>query len=279
MIKRLLFIIILCLSISNISFAQTPNYNTLMNQAKSYFDQKEYAKAIDCYEKVVAELKGTEYESMIPTVRNGIAINNLYLGIASLKEKDYPTAKSYLENAIKDAKPESKTYFMANSWMGQWNSVQALNIRMSHGNFEQAVQFSLEAERYFDLAKAPEKRLNEQIARAAALQELLRNDEAETLLKQIISECKGFNNRSYMMGKAEYKLGDIEVGKEQFQFAIQHLEESYNLCNSDTPKDAKTWAYLASNKLCYIYSNIIPDSDKAHLWKQRADELESQTLK
>lgn len=201
------------------------------------------------------------------------------MGVAALKEKDFTTAKTYLENAIKDAKPASKTYYMANSWMGQWNSVQALNIRTTRGDFEKALEFSLEAERYFDLAQAPEKRLNEQLGRSATLQELSRNDEAETLLKQIVSDCEGFNNRSLIMGKAAYRLGEIEMAGERFQLAIQHLEQSYNLCNAETTKDAKTWAYLAANKLKSLYTSSIPDNGKADLWKQRADELEPQTLK
>lgn len=260
-------------------WAQTPNYNSLMSQAKNHFEQKEYAKSNECYEQVCAELKGTDYDSMIPTVRNSIAINFMYMGVNALKDKDFPTAKNYLDKAIKDAKPDSKAYYMAHSWMGQWNSVQALNIRTNRGNYEQAVRFSIEAEHYFDMAQAPEKRLKEQLGRAAALVELSRNDEAETLLKQIITECEGSNDRSLIMGKASYRLGDIEMSSERFQMAIQHMEQSFNLCNANTSKDAKTWAYLAANKLSTLYTKDIPDNGKANLWKQRADELKSQTLK
>ena len=260
-------------------WAQPQNFDALMGQAKSYFSQKEYAKSNECYEQVCDNLKGTDYESMIPTVRNSIAINNMYMGVNALKKKDFPTAKDYLDKAIKDAKPDSKAYYMAHSWMGQWNSVQALNIRTNRGNYEQAVKFSLEAEHYFDMAQAPEKRLKEQLGRAAALVELSRNDEAETLLNQIITECEGSNERSLIMGKASYRLGDLEMSSERFQMAIQHLEQSYNLCNANTSKDAKTWAYLAANKLSNLYTKDIPDNGKANLWKQRADELEYQTLK
>ena len=260
-------------------WAQTPNYKVLMEKARTHFSQKEYAKAIDCYEKVCAELTGTADEDFIPSIRNSIAINNLYLGVNAIEAKDFPAAKVYLEKAIKDAKPESKTYYMAYSWMGQWNSVQALNIRTNRGDYEKAVEFSLQAERYFEIANAPEKRLREQLGRAAALQELSRNDEAVTLLKQIMAECEGINTRSLIMGKAAYRLGETEMAGERFQLAIQHLEQSYYLCNAETSKDAKTWAYLAANKLNVLYVKFIPDNDKANLWKQRADELESQTLK
>lgn len=278
MMKRLKTTILLSIT-GVVVWAQAPNYYSLMSQAKYYFDQKEYAKSNECYEKVVSELEGTEYESLIPTIRDGIAINNLFVGVAMLKAKDYPTSKTYLENAIKEAKPESKTFYMAHSWMGQWNSVQALNIRTNNGDFKQAVKFSLEAERYFDMAKAPEKRLNEQLSRAATLYELSQKEEAEILLKQIVKECEGINNRSLIMGKATYNLGESEMTSERFQLAIQHLEQSYNLCNTNSSKEAKTWAYHAANKLSNLYTSFIPDNDKALLWKQRANELEPQTQK
>ena len=278
MMKRLVMITLGGL-LGVMAWAQPQNYDALMNQAKEYFGQKEYAKGIECYEKIIVELEGTAYEKLIPSIRNSIAINNMYLGVASLKSKDYPKAKDYLEKAIKDAKPESKTYYMAHSWMGQWNSVQSLNIQFAHGDFQQALQLSLEAERYFDLAKAPEKRLREQLARADILRELSRNDESQVLLKRIMAECEGISERSIIMGKAAFKLGGIEVQLERFQLAIQHLEQGYELCVAGSTVDAKSCARLCANKLSQLFSNQIPDVEKAALWKQRAEELESQTAK
>ena len=173
---------------------------------------------------------------------------------------------------------DSKTYYTANSWMGQWNSAQALNIRLNHGDYQKAVQLSLEAERYFDLAKAPEKRLTEQLSRASSLQELSHKDEAESLLKLIIRECEGKNDRNFILGRATYQLGDIELATERYQSAIQHLEQSYDLCISETTPNAQTWTRLAAKKLYGLYSEQIPDNDKAALWKLRTEKLESQTL-
>ena len=278
MTKRLLTIVLMSI-MGLTTWAQPQNYKPLMDQAKSHFDRKEYAKAIDCYEKVVAELKGTEYESLVPTVRNSIAINNLYLGVAALKEKDYPKAKDFFDKAIRDAKLESKTYYMAHSWMGQWNSVQSLSIRTNRGDLEKSLQLSLEAERYFDLAKAPEKRLNEQLARACVLQELSRFDESEALLKYIMAECEGISDRNLVMGKAAFHLGRIEMLSEKFQLAVQHLEQGYNLCAKDSTIDAKSYAHLCADKMSRLFRAHIPDDDKAALWEQRAKELESQSVK
>lgn len=278
MMKRLLIITIWGL-FGLTAWAQPQNYNQLMEQAKACFDQKEYAKAIDCFEKVIVEITGTDWESLVPTIRNSIAISNLYLGAAALKDKDYPKAKDYLDKALKDAKLESKTYFTVLSWMGTWNSAQSTSIRTNRGDIQQALQFSIKAERYFDMAKAPEKRLNEQLVRACILQDLSRNDESEALLKQIMAECDGISDRNLILGKAAFHLGGLEMSSEKFLLAIQHLERGYDLCVGGTTIDAKSYAYLCADKLSRLFRIHISDDEKAALWEKRASELESQTVK
>lgn len=256
------------------SWAQPAGFQAMIDEARSFSQQKEYEKSSECYEKAINILKGTEAESLIPSVRSFIAINNMHLGVAALKTKDYPKAKVFLEKAVSDAKPNSKTYYLANSWMGQWYSVQALAIHSERGDYQEAIRLSLEAEHYFDLAHEPEKRLGEQLMRASALSSLSRKDEAETLLEQIIAECENVSKRNFIYGKAAYRLGAIEVEAENFQEGVTHLEKAYDRCISDATPVSRTQARLAANKLSGIYSQQIPDSEKADLWKRRADELE-----
>ena len=277
--KKLLMIAVLMLLTAIGGQAQPAGYQDLMDEARSYSQQKEYEKSSECYEKAIAMLKGTEMESLIPSVRDLIAINHLHLGVAALKAKDYPKAKAFLEKAIDDAKPNSKTYYMAHSWMGQWHSVQSLNIRTTRGDYEEALRLSLEAEKCFNQAQAPDKRLREQLSRASILKELLRYEEAVALLKQIITECGTVESRRIIMGKAHFSLGSIEVEEEQYQQALQHLEQAYELCLALTTQDAKSYAYLAAGKLYAVYTQHIPDSEKAALWQQRADQLEDQVLR
>lgn len=272
--KNYLLLVILSFLTTIGGLAQPAGFQSVMDEARMYSQQKEYEKSNVCYEKAIELLKGTDGESLIPSVRDFIAINNLHLGIAALKAKDYPKAKALLEGAINDAEPNSKTYYMANSWMGQWYSVQALGIHSERGDYQEAIRLSKEAEHYFDLAHAPEKRLNEQVLRASALSSLSRADEAETLLKQVIAECKNVSKRNFICGKASYNLGSIEIETERYQEGMEHLEKAYDLFVVETTKVAKVYARLAANKLCGIYSQQIPDSEKAGLWKRRADELE-----
>lgn len=259
------------------SLAQPAGFHAMMDEARRYSQQKEYEKSSECYENVINMLKGTEGESLIPSVRSFIAINNMHLGIAALKAKDYPKAKGLLEKAVSDAKPNSKTYYMANSWMGQWYSVQASAIHSERGDYEEAIRLCLGAERYFDAAQAPEKRLNEQVKRASALHTLSRTDEAETLLKQIIAECENMSKRNFICGKAAFELGSIEIETERYQNGVNHLEKAYDLCIGEATAVAKIHAKLAANKLNGIYAHQIPDQEKADLWQRRTEDLEKET--
>jgi hypothetical protein len=62
---------------------------------------------------------------------------------------------------------------------------------------------------------------------------------------------------------------------ERFQLALPHLEKGYNLCKADPTKDAQIYAQLLAQKLTKLYTNDIPDADKAALWQQRIDELKN----
>ena len=143
----------------------------------------------------------------------------------------------------------------------------------------QALEYSLDAEKFFDLAEAPEKRLREQVSRAMILVDMARQDEAEVLLKQIVSECDGVASRFAIQGKALFVFGGMEVDAERFQTAIQYLEQSYDLCNVGETKESKIYAYMCANKLYHLYNNQIPDCEKAALWKKRADDLEPLTVR
>jgi len=210
--KKYLTIVMLMLLIAICGQAQPAGFQSMMDEARRLSQQKEYEKSSECYEKAITMLKGTEGESLIPSVRSFVAINNMHLGITALKAKDYPKAKTLLGKAVNDAKPDSKTYYMANSWMGQWYSVQASAIHSERGDYQEAIRLSLGAERYFDAAQAPEKRMNEQVTRASALYSLSRTDEAEALLKQVIAECENVSKRNLIYGKANmfYKI-DIYI--------------------------------------------------------------------
>ncbi len=253
--------------------AQPAGVQQLMDEARSYSKQKEYSKSNECYESVIANLKGTEYESLIPSIKDFVAINYMSMGVAALKEKNYAVAKSYMQQAIDDAKPGSKTCYTANLWMGRLHSTQAMNIRTTHGDIQQAVGLSLEAEKYFDLAQATDRRLEEQVSRASALIDLSRPGEAEVLLRQVVNECEGNPKLVHLQGKAAYYLGETEMGAEKFQLAIQHLEQAYNQCKGASVDALKAYARLAANRLGQLYKTSIPDTAKADLWKKRAEEL------
>ncbi len=270
--KRFVLVLFALFGLTMAVFAQSQNFNTLKNQAQTYFQQREYEKSNQCYEQIIKELQNTEYESLIPTIKTSIAINNLYIGIDAYNLLDYTKAKTYFEKALDYAKPESKAYYTANSWMGEWYSTRSLDIRLNNGNLSDALQYSKSAESFFDLALKTEKRLNQQLVTSNILSDLKRNNESVILLNNIISECENEYEKKEIIGKAFIKLGTIELLSENLQPAILHLESGYRICNEN---NSKFYAYLAADKLHQLYTYQIPDQTKAEFWKQCADKLDS----
>ena len=246
-------------------------FETNASQAKTYTQQKQYEKSNECCEQIIARITSTPIEGLIPTVKNTMAINNLYLAVAAMKEKDFTRAKPLLDKAVVDAKKDTKTYYMACTWMGDWYSSQSLNIRLSNGNQLQALEMTTEAERWFNMAQKPEKRLSEQLTRAKILDDLKRKDEARTLLQQVIAECGNRSERDIIRGKALYLLGSMEADEEDFQQSIAHLEQCYNLCSAAGGTD---YAKLAARRLTRLYKYNIPDTDKESFWQQRSGNTE-----
>lgn len=246
-------------------------FEATSSQAKTYTQQKQYEKSNECCEQIIERITSTPIEGLIPTVKNTMAINNLFLAVAAMKEKDFTRAKPLLDKAVVDAKKDSKTYYMACTWMGDWYSTQSLNIRLSNGNLKQALEMTTEAERWFNMAQKPEKRLSEQLSRAIILDDLKRKDEARTLLQQVIAECGNRSERDIIRGKALYLLGSMEADEEDFHQSIAHLEQSYNICSVAGVTDH---AKLAARRLTRLYKYNIPDTDKESFWQQRSGNTE-----
>lgn len=250
--------------------AQTEKWDSLMNLAKTYHRQKEYLKSNECYQQVIDAIMPFDDDgSLTNKIKGTMALNYMYLGVSLFKQKKYPEAKSYFEKAIEYAEKDPKVLPMANTWMGDWYSTQALIIRISETNLQQSVEYSIMAEKYFELANAPEKRLKEQVSRATVLSEISRIDEAKQQLQNVISECEGNEKRIVILAKALNELGAIEQNAENYQSAIQLLERSYNL----SVVYSKTNAKSPATRLLRLYQNQIPDPSKVELWQKRINEL------
>lgn len=264
------YFILFCLSlVISFGFAQPANFDRLRSQAKAYFQQKEYEKSNQCYEQIIKELLSTEYASLIPTIKTSIAVNDLYMGTEALLNSDFTTAKPHLEKAVEYAKPGTKTYYSANSWLGEWYSARVLYIRAGKGDLLKAIEFCRSAEAWFDKAQQLDKRLKQQLTRATILVDLKRNDEAISLLNGIAAECNGKSDLDVIKGRALSDLGNIEIEQGKLQLAIQHLEEAYEISNANKYESG---VYIAALRLNRLYTGQIPDAKKAALWAQRADE-------
>lgn len=261
-------LVIALLIISSASYGQSEKWDSLMNLAKAYHQQKNYSKSNECYEKAIEAIRPYD-NNIINKIKGFIALNYLYQGVPLFKENKYLEAKPFFDKAIEYAEKDAKVYHMANSWMGNWYSRQALDIRVSETNLQQAVDYYIEAEKYFELANAPEKRLGEQVSRATVLGEISRIDEAKQLLRLVISEAEKDDKRIKILAKALNELGSLELNSENYYTAIEYLERSYNLSLTNDKQNA----WIAANRLQRLYKNQIPDKSKTDLWEHRADEL------
>lgn len=270
LIRRIALIVFLICVFPNSGNAQIEKWDSLTNLAKTYHQQKEYLKSNECYEQVIAIVKPFDEDGRLTNkVRGMIALNYVYLGVPLFKAKKYAESKPYFEKALEYSANDPKVLQMANSWMGDWYSSQALQIRIAESNLQQAIEYSLLAEKYYTLANAPEKCLKEQISRATVLADISRIDDAKQLFQQAIAECEGRDKRATLLAKALNGLGAIEQNTENYQMAIQYLERSYNLSLSSDKQNAR----IAADRMQRLYESQIPDKTKAELWKKRADEL------
>lgn len=250
--------------------AQTERWDALMAQVKNYTLQKEYAKAIQCNEELIADLEAHGVTGLSETIRNSNALNYLYLAVPLLKEKKYDDSKAYLDKAIENAKAGSKTYYMVQLYFGHWYAYQSLDIKLQNGDLNKAIEYCVNAEQHFEKAQAPDRVLSQKISHAGLLSDLSRNNEAVVLYKGIIEECASDANLDVIRGQALCELGGIEYSKEEYQSAISHLEEAYPLCLKS--KD-KSYAKITASRLHRLYTNGIPEPGKAKLWEQREAEM------
>lgn len=270
--KRILLFLItaFCCQISIAQNDQMQKWDAMMTKAKEYAANKEYLKAIEQNEATIKDMESCGVDGLSATLRNSNAIYYVYWGESQLKSKNYEEARDLFENAIANAKPSSKTMTMAHTYLGNTYSLQSLNIRQVKGDLMQAVELSQKAEREYDLANAPEKRLKEQLRRSDMLNNLMKKKEAKTLLIQIIKECENVEARDAILGNALCDLGCIEQDLEDFQNAIIHLEKSYDMLNATTEKRL---ALLPAIRLAKLYKLNIPDTEKASLWHEKVEEL------
>lgn len=271
LMQRRIFVVLVLMSLFPVSGnAQSEKWDSLINLAKSYFLQKEYLKSNECYKQVIAVIKPFDEDGRLTNkIRGMIALNYVYLGVPLFKAKKYAESRDYFEKALEYSANDPKVLPMANLWMGDWYSSQALQIRIAESNLQRAIEYNKFAEKYYTLANAPEKCLKEQISRAMVLSDISRIEDARQLLQQVIQECEGKDKRTNLLAKALNELGAIEQNTENYQMAIQYLEQSYNLSLSSDKQNAR----LAANRMQRLYESQIPDKTKAELWKKRADEL------
>lgn len=272
--KRLfyMFLSLLCAGAVCAQTALTQKWEAMMTEAKKYAAEKDYAKAIECNEALIKDMETCGVSGLIETLRNSNAIYYLYMGKPLMKSKIYKEAEAMFENAVANAKPSSQTMNIAHIYLGDVFASQSLEIRKVSGDLTQAIAFSVKAEKEYELAGVPDKRLKEQVVRAGMLRDVMKVSDAKSLLLETIKECDGNAQRFKIRGNALSELGCIEQDEEDFQNAIKHLEEGYDILIQYD----KRLALLPAIRLAKLYRVNIPDNEKAKHWDMKVTELKNE---
>lgn len=204
--KRVIFIFILCLSFGTLMAQDAATFKNAGNEALKV---KDFAKAIENYEKAIA-VWGTatpDYAMIYNTA------------VCAIQIKDYEKAVKYFDMAIAgNYKPED-SYFN-----------KAIVRKMQKKN-DEYVKVMNEG-----IAKFPENpKFKTELAKYYVIEGSLQYNNGATLLKSAIDKVKA---KKYKDAKDPAYLADIEKVKKEFSDAIPSLEKAIQLNPADT--NAKT---------------------------------------
>lgn len=204
--KRVIFIFVLCLSFGTLMAQDAATFKNAGNEALKV---KDFAKAIENYEKAIA-VWGTatpDYAMIYNTA------------VCAIQIKDYEKAVKYFDMAIAgNYKPED-SYFN-----------KAIVRKMQKKN-DEYVKVMNEG-----IAKFPENpKFKMELAKYYVIEGSLQYNNGATLLKSAIDKVKA---KKYKDAKDPAYLADIEKVKKEFSDAIPSLEKAIQLNPADT--NAKT---------------------------------------
>lgn len=244
-------------------------YDSLMTKARAYSKQKEYQKSNACYEQIIDFLETLDNQDILPSIKALVSINYIHLGIDALRAEDFNTSKKHFDKALEyaDTDPKATSYIQAWKWQGNWYRNKAVKMRRDHQDPAEGLDLLLQAEMCFKKINESKKILDCQLTRAELLIDLAKDNDAKKLLLQTISECGNDTTLSNIKGQALFHLGKLEVEQEQFQQAIQHMEQSFNILQKSNPD----YAHLAANNLYSLYTYNIPDAKKAAFWSEKSN--------
>lgn len=252
-----------------VASAQIEALDKLMNEARAYSVAKDYEKSNQSYEQLLEMIKPVDNGSLAAKIKGMMALNYINMGVPLLKEGKYSESKPHFEKALTYSADDPKILTAANSWMANWYSSYALNLRAGDSDLLTSEQYSRQAESYYEKAGDTLKSLKEKVSRADVLSKLARHDDAIGLYRTVISACEGKPDRRAVHGLALGGLGSLEMEMEDYNSALTHLEASFNINVEHNPK----MAYVVADKLQRLYETHLPDASKAEFWRNRKEPL------
>ena len=245
-------------------------WDSLHTLSTNYASNHKYQDAIATYEKEIAVMDSLGWQTMIPKIRDGIALQYLSMGIDYSKNGSILQAKLNIQKALQEASAESKTWFAAHRWMGRMLDIEATELSVREGHEDEVIDLWEGAERHFDTAKCVGEAMKIRIDRAKKIISSGQTEKASALLHRVASECEGVDTLQSYRGRALLYLGEIASNNQEYNAAINYLEEAYSLLDKSGEKVA-AYAFGAANQMFKLFKYEIGDTITAVKWKARAE--------
>lgn len=243
-------------------------YDNLLNKAKSAFKEQRYEESNRYYTELIALLeKNGHGGTLVPTLKEQIALNNMYMASPYVKGKEYGKAIELYLKSVPLCTEGSKVYKQLHSSMGVCYSV--MSFAAGQGNdVASALEYCEKAEECYVKAGNGVREMNQRVSHANILISSGRNSEANTILNDVLAKCSAVSEYKLVYMNALCILADLEYKMEDFRSSIRHAEQAYEMA-----KDvSKSVASSSAGILWRIYDRSIPDAEKAAFWKGVYDE-------
>ena len=237
--------------------------DSLMKKARLDFKGGEYEESSRTYYELIAILQKCGGEALIPTLKEQVVVNNMYIAKTLMKSKEYEHAGLLMEESLHLCKNGSKVYLQLNGLLGACFSTMSVHSR-ANLDLKEAKRCCVKAEGFYESAANTKELYNSRISRAQILVDEGEYDSAIGLLRNVLEVCPSDDSYLQQRTKALWTLADVECRVEDFKNAILHAEQSYELANGHNRHGVQ----MASWVLCRIYDSYVPDVEKSKFWHE-----------
>ena len=200
-----------------------------------------------------------------------------YIGFYLIKQNRYPEAIEGLRRAAEPVRGNQALYQRTCSTLGQVYSYWSLHEN-AHNRYEHALELSQQAIHYALEGLNGNLLVGEHIALAKSYIPLHRLSEAEQALALAYEYNEKLQGKKYLLYKGHigFYLGEVREQREDYQGAIELMEEAFSTYYEAADDAAKHQLIVVAQKLENIYRFQLFNEEKARLWHDIIAELDGE---